>query len=236
MVGRRDPREARFLTLASLRWVVRNRAWTPWYLIRYLRLARLKLSRRDIVLEGMVFLGKKVKFEVRKGYGRIVVGRFVHIGSGTKFRAHEGTMRIGDKCVFGTDNTINCYVDVEFGAGTLVADWVYVTDFDHVYADPHVPIKDQGLVKSPVRIGPGSWLGVKVTVLRGVRTGPNCVFAAHTVVKGDIPAASVVGGVPGRVVKDIAQAWELAAQQRADVADMARKQAAAVKQLKAADR
>ncbi len=179
-VGRRDPRQARFLTLASLRWVIRNRAWTPWYLIRYLRLARLTLTRRDIVLEGMVFLGKKVRFEVRRGYGRIVVGRWVHIGSGTKFRAHEGTMRIGDKCVFGSENTINCYVDVEFGAGTLIADWVYVTDFDHVYADPSVPIKDQGLAKSPVRIGPGSWLGVKVTVLRGASTGPNCVFSPPT--------------------------------------------------------
>jgi acetyltransferase-like isoleucine patch superfamily enzyme len=230
-VRRRDPRQARFLTLASLRWVIRNRAWTPWYLIRYLRLARLRLTQPQVVVEGMVFLGKRVKFEVRHGYGRIVVGRWVHIGHGTKLRAHEGTLRIGEKCVFGSDNTINCYVDVEFGAGTLIADWVYVTDFDHVYANPAVPIKDQGLVKSPVRIGPGSWLGVKVTVLRGALTGPNCVFAAHTVVKGTVPAASVVAGVPGRVVKDIAQAWELAAQQRADIADMARKQAAAVAEL-----
>ncbi|RKH79473.1 acyltransferase, partial [Corallococcus praedator] len=29
---RRDPEQARFLTLASLRWVLRHRAWTPWYL------------------------------------------------------------------------------------------------------------------------------------------------------------------------------------------------------------
>ncbi|MDP9239957.1 MAG: acyltransferase, partial [Actinomycetota bacterium] len=32
---RRDPRQARFLTLDSLRWVITHRAWTPYYLVRY---------------------------------------------------------------------------------------------------------------------------------------------------------------------------------------------------------
>ena len=31
----RDPRQARFLTRESLRWVLANRAYTPWYLVRY---------------------------------------------------------------------------------------------------------------------------------------------------------------------------------------------------------
>ncbi len=80
-------------------------------------------------------------------------------------------MRIGDKVVFGRNNTVNCYLDVEIGAATLVADWVYVTDFDHVTADVHRPIKDQGITKTPVRIGPECWLGVKTSVLRGTRIG-----------------------------------------------------------------
>ena len=42
--GRRDPRQARFLTLASLRWVLRHRAYTPWYLVRYARLLRFRLA------------------------------------------------------------------------------------------------------------------------------------------------------------------------------------------------
>ena len=44
MLQRPDPRlrSARFVTLASLRWVVRNRAYTPWYLVRYWRFLRFK--------------------------------------------------------------------------------------------------------------------------------------------------------------------------------------------------
>jgi acetyltransferase-like isoleucine patch superfamily enzyme len=223
----RDPRQARFLTLASLRWVVRNRAWSWWYLVRYWRFLLWRLRNRHVVTEGFVFLGRRVTLTARKGYGRLVVGRWVHVGDGNALRCHEGNLRIGDKCVFGKDNTVNAYLDIEFGAKTIVADWVYVCDFDHVYSDIHVPIKDQGIVKTPVRIGPDCWVGTKVTVLRGVEVGHGSVLAAHTVVNKDVPPMSVVVGVPGRVVKNRVAAYEAAAATRAALADIARKTARA---------
>ena len=64
-----------------------------------------------------------------------------------------------------------------------------------------MPIKDQGIVKSPVRIGPDVWVGVKASILRGAMVGEGSVLAAHTVVRGEVPAWSVVAGVPGRVVR-----------------------------------
>jgi len=196
----RDPRQARFLTAASLLWVIRHRAWTPYYLVRYWRFFWFRLRNPHIVTEGFVFLGRRVEVCARRGYGRLVLGRWVHIGDDTSLRAHEGTLRIGDKCVFGRAGTVNCFLDVEFGAATMVADSVYVCDFDHVFSDVTVPIKDQGIVKSPVRIGPDVWVGVKSTVLRGVTVGAGSVLAAHTVVIRDVPPYSVVAGAPGRIV------------------------------------
>ena len=225
---RRDPEQARFLTLASLRWIVRHRAWTPWYLLRYGRLLRLRLRHPDVVLKGMVFLGRNVEIEARPGYGRLEIGRWVHIGDGNSLRCHEGSMRIGDKVVLGRNNTVNCYLDVEIGAASIVADWVYVTDFDHRSEDVHVPIKDQGIVKAPVRIGPDTWIGVKASVLRGSRIGRGCVLGAHAVVRGDIPDFAVAVGAPARVVRDRVADYEAAAAERAAVADMARKQRVAV--------
>ena len=196
-----DPRQARFLTIANLRWVLHHRAWTPWYLVRYWRLLRLRVRHRDVVTEGMVFLGRRVEVAARPGYGRVFLGRWVHVGDGTSLRAHEGTLRVGDKVVFGRGDTVTCYLDVEIGARTLVADSVYVTDFDHRFDDPDLPIKDQGIVKSPVRIGPDCWLGVTVSVLRGSVVGSGCVVAAHAVVRGEIPDQSIAAGVPARVLK-----------------------------------
>ncbi len=205
----RDPRQARYLTRESLRWVITHRAVTPGYLVRYLRLARFRLANPHVVLEGMVFLGKGARLSARPGYARLVVGPWVHVGEQTRLRAHEGTLRIGDRVVFGRDAAVNCYLDVEIGAATLVADWVYVCDFDHRADVPGPPIKDQGLLKSPVRIGPGSWLGVRSTVLRGTTLGRGCILAAHSVARGRFPDDAVVAGVPGRAVRDRSAADEL---------------------------
>ncbi|MEU4739988.1 acyltransferase [Actinosynnema sp. NPDC023658] len=228
--SRRDPAQARFLTVASLRWVLRHRAYTPWYLVRYWRLLKFRIANPHVVLRGMVFLGKKVELHCRPGYGRLEIGRWVHIGDGNAIRCHEGSLRIGDKAVFGKDNTVNCYLDVEIGAATLIADWVYVCDFDHVTADITLPIKDQGIVKSPVRIGPDCWLGTKVTVTRGTRIGRGCVIGAHAVVRGDVPDFKIAVGMPARVVKDRRADYEADAVRRAAVADMARKAQEALEQ------
>ncbi len=224
----RDPRQVplrAFLSPASIRWVVRHRAWTPYHLVRYWRFLLLRLRHPQVVTEGMVYLGRGVELSSRKGYGRIVLGRWVHLGDNNRLRAHEGTLRIGDKTVLGRENTINCYLDLEIGPRCLVADWVYMCDFDHRTDDLHVPIKDQGIVKTPVRIGADSWVGVKASVLRGADVGPGSVLAAHTVVRGSVPAYSVVAGVPGRVVRDRVAAYEAAEAERAALAEMARKAA-----------
>jgi acetyltransferase-like isoleucine patch superfamily enzyme len=225
---RRDPEQVRFVTAASLRWIVRHRAWTPWYLLRYWRLLRFRIANPHVVLRGMVFLGRRVEIVARPGYGRLEIGRWVHIGDGNSIRCHEGSLRIGDKVVMGRNNTVNCYLDVEIGAATLVADWVYVTDFDHRIDDVHTPIKDQGIVKAPVRIGPDTWLGVKSSVLRGTRIGRGTVVGAHAVVRGDVPEYSIAVGAPARVVRNRLDDYEAAAAERAAIADMARKQRDAV--------
>ncbi|MFI5697991.1 acyltransferase [Kribbella sp. NPDC051586] len=192
----------RLLSVANLRWVVRHRAWTPYYLKRYWRFAWFKLRHPQVITEGFVFLGKHLEIVARRGHGRIILGKWVHLGDETRLRAHEGTLRIGDKVVFARDVTVNCYLDVEIGASTLIADWTYICDFDHKTEDLGLPIKDQGLVKSPVRIGPDCWLATKVTVTRGADIGRGVVIGANSVARGNIPAYSVAAGLPAVVLAD----------------------------------
>ncbi len=115
------------------------------------------------------------------------IGRWVHIGDKNTIRCHEGSLRFGDKVVLGRDNVINTYIDIELGDSVLMADWVYVCDFDHRMDDINLPIKDQGILKGPVRIGPDTWIATKVTILRNTTVGRGCVLGSHAVVKGDIP-------------------------------------------------
>jgi len=190
--------------LAWVRWVgwaLANRAYTGHHLRSYLRMARAAAANPSLRFEGPVFIGPDVRFEVREGYARLVVGAYTHFGAHARVRAHEGTVRIGSKSVIGIRNTINGWLDIDIGDTCLFGDDVYICDFDHVTTSLVVPIKDQGIVKSPVRIGDDVWLGAKVVVTRGTDIGSQSVVAAASVARGVYPPRSVVAGVPGRVVR-----------------------------------
>jgi len=184
---------------------VKRRMLTPEYLNLYRRYAIHRVDRfvhgQDVVFQGMVFTGKRVEFRARRDHGRLVLGPWCWIGNDNKLRAHEGQLTLGPKVVMGRDNVINTYLDIEIGEATIIADWVYICDFDHRYQRLDIAIKDQGIVKSPSRIGADVWMGEKTTVLRGVNVGDGSVVASHCLVNKDIAPFSIAVGVPVRVVK-----------------------------------
>jgi acetyltransferase-like isoleucine patch superfamily enzyme len=157
------------------------------------------------------------------------------LGDGTVLRAHEGTLRIGDKCVFGQNNTVNCHLDVSIGNDCIIADWVYIGDFDHRTELTNMPIRSQGLIKSAVTIESDVWLGIKSTVLRGSHIGRGSVIAANSVVRETIPEYSIAGGIPAKVLVDRRQREADSEQVRVDVADMARKAREAMQRRIAAE-
>jgi acetyltransferase-like isoleucine patch superfamily enzyme len=189
----------------AVRFAVERRMVTPDYLNlyrRYLyRRAQAYLKGDQVLFQGMVFTGKRVEFHARRGHGRLVIGPWCWIGNDNKLRAHEGQLTLGAKVVMGRDNVINTYLDIEVGDASILADWIYICDFDHRFDRLDVPIKDQGIVKSPVRVGSDVWIGEKASVLRGVDIGHGSVVASHCLVNTDIPPFSIAVGVPVRVVK-----------------------------------
>ncbi len=194
--------EFKILQFRNVMWIIQHRAWTPYYLVRYARFIRLHLfGPRDVMCTGFVFLGRGVELSVRKGFGRIVIEPWVHIGDNNRIRAHEGTITIGTKSVFGRDNTINAYLNVSIGAECIFSESIYICDFDHRMDDITVSIRKQGITKSPVVIESDVWLGTKVTVLRGSFVGSGAVIGANSVVKGRYEPLTIAGGVPARVIR-----------------------------------
>jgi len=66
---------------------------------------------------------------------------------------------------------------------------------------PLNPSERQALIVKPVVIKRNAWLGAGATILPGVTVGENAVVAAGSVVSKDVPANTVVAGVPARVIK-----------------------------------
>ncbi len=189
----------------SARFALEHRMLTRVHAVHALRLVRARLragvDRQDVRLAGMSFLGRRVEFTAPAGQGRIVVGPWSWIGDDTSLRAHAGRVTIGAKVIVGGSTSINAHLDVAIGDRCLLAEGVHLTDFDHRTQRLDVPIKDQGIVTAPVRIGADVWLGRNVTILRGVDVGQGSVIGAQAVVTRDIPAFSIAVGVPARVVR-----------------------------------
>jgi len=196
---------ARWGVRRSSRFALEHRLVTRMHAVHAARLLRARVraarTRADVHLYGMSFLGRRVELTAPLGAGRVVIGPWCWIGDGAALRSHRGRVTVGAKVVIGGGTTINSHLDVSIGDGTLVADDVHITDFDHRTDRIDVPIKDQGIVTAPVRIGPDVWLGRGVTVLRGVVIGRGSVVGAHAVVTRDVPPYSVAVGVPARVVR-----------------------------------
>ena len=59
------------------------------------------------------------------------------------------------------------------------------------------------MTPAPIVLGKNVWVGSNSTILQGVTIGDNAVVAAGAVVTKDVPADTVVGGVPARKLKTI---------------------------------
>ncbi|MBO0676265.1 sugar O-acetyltransferase [Mycolicibacterium sp. S2-37] len=60
-----------------------------------------------------------------------------------------------------------------------------------------------GITSAPIRIGRNVWIGASALIMQGVTVGADAVVGAGAVVTRDVPARTLVAGVPATVVKTI---------------------------------
>jgi serine acetyltransferase len=110
-------------------------------------------------------------------------------------------LRVGDRCVIGRGSHIVAHYSIDIGDDVYTGPYVYITDQNHSYSDPDLPIGRQWPVNSAVSIGAGTWLGTGVIILPGAVIGRNVVVAAGSVVRGTVGDHCVIAGAPARVVR-----------------------------------
>jgi acetyltransferase-like isoleucine patch superfamily enzyme len=157
--------------------------------------------------------GSVIGFPVAALYGQ----RWIEIGAGTLIAPQtslsagmlpgqdlgdQPVLRIGDRCVIGRGSHVVAHYSIVIGDDVFTGPYVYITDQNHGYADPDIPIGRQWPTNTAVSIGAGSWLGAGVIVLPGACIGRNVVVAAGSVVRGQVPDHCVIAGVPAKVVRE----------------------------------
>lgn len=112
---------------------------------------------------------------------RIETGRDCHIGERSFLWAGDAT-----GCI-----TLGDFVSLAPGVFITASDYQFVTG---------VPFRQQPKNERDVRIGNDVWLGTGVVVTAGVTIGDGCIVGAGAVVTRDLPAGSICGGVPAKVI------------------------------------
>ena len=112
-----------------------------------------------------------------------------------------GDVIIGDYTRIGLHNTI--IGPVTIGSHVNLAQGITVTALNHNFEDTNKRIDEQGVNTTPVTIGDDVWIGANAVILPGVHIGNHCVVAAGAVVTKDVPAHSLVAGVPAKIIKQL---------------------------------
>lgn len=154
--------------------------------------------------------------------------KYVHIGkdcivSGTYvFESKEGEIIIGDHSYIGSGTMIS-RSKITIGNNVTIAWGVTLYDHDSHsldYMERRKDIDDElyclrtgksfienkdwtNVNTKPITICDDAWIGMNVTILKGVTIGEGAVVGAGSVVTKDIPAWTVAAGNPARVVKQI---------------------------------
>lgn len=86
--------------------------------------------------------------------------------------------------------------------GALIGHKVVMATVNHGFAWENRQLN----YPAPIVIGRNVWIGSSATILNGVTVGDNAVVAAGAVVTKDVEPETVVGGVPARFIKTVADA------------------------------
>lgn len=100
---------------------------------------------------------------------------------------------IGPEVVVGALSRVELGDDVRISKGVLIE--TATLDF---YGSAQLPYSH---ISHPIFIEDGVWIGAHSIILGGVRIGKRSIVAAGSVVTKTIPADTVVGGNPARVIK-----------------------------------
>jgi acetyltransferase-like isoleucine patch superfamily enzyme len=112
---------------------------------------------------------------------------------------------------YGRNTRIGKNVFINFDCTFL--DLGGITIEDHVMLGPKVSLLSEGhpvavmsrqtLTVGSIHIKRNAWIGAGAIILQGVTIGENAVVAAGAVVSKDVPANTIVGGIPAKHIKNL---------------------------------
>lgn len=124
------------------------------------------------------------------------IGKHATIGLGCIFDM-SGKLSVGEKSVISA----RCRLDSR--GGLYISECVSISCDTIILTADHDPNNALEGRERPVFIKPNVFIGTRTMILPGVTIESHSVVAAGAVVAKNVPAATIVGGVPAKLVKEI---------------------------------
>jgi acetyltransferase-like isoleucine patch superfamily enzyme len=185
--------------------------WALWWQKRRFyernsrRVRRLRISRH--AARGGFFIRFPVEGELLEALdeGRLTIGEGTLLEPGCWITmSPDARVSIGSGCFLNRGTMLAASESVEIGDNVMFANGCFVSDSDHRYDDPKVPVTWQGFeFQGPTRIGSNTWIGWGCVITGGVTLGERCVIGANSVVTRDIPGGVIAAGAPAKVIREI---------------------------------
>jgi lipopolysaccharide O-acetyltransferase len=144
-------------------------------------------------------------------FGRdIYAERNLWLQAVTSYRAQRfhPQIVIGDEVCFSDSVHISSIASVEIGSGCLFGSKIYVSDHGHgIYRGEQQSRPDEPPAHrllgggGPVVIGENVWVGDNSVILGPAMIGKGAIVAANSVVRGVVPANTIVAGAPAKPIK-----------------------------------
>ena len=164
-----------------------------------IRVARLTHGHTRIVIPDSVFAGRGFRLEI-PGAGSLIVGERVQFRQGFYCEIDgEGELTIGAGTIFTGDAMIQCTTRISIGERCMFGQATFLADGAHLFRDWTKHLVDQGYNYRPLTIEDNAVVHTKSTVVANV--GYRAVVAANSFVNRDVPAYTLVGGVPATVLE-----------------------------------
>jgi acetyltransferase-like isoleucine patch superfamily enzyme len=113
---------------------------------------------------------------------------------------HGLNIRVGRKVFINHGCTLNDIGGIDIGDEVMLGPNVSLLSSGH----PVEPAeRTRRITAAPIVIGSNVWIGAGAIVLQGVTVGANSVIGAGAVVTSDVPASTLVAGVPARIIRDL---------------------------------
>lgn len=112
----------------------------------------------------------------------VSIGNNTYLNGEVRFGCQDKEIKIGEECLIGPR------VSFETGSHHLV----------------HSANNGRGFFTKPIVVENKVWIGAGAIILQGVTIGEGSVIAAGAVVTKDVEANTLVGGVPAKLLKKVA--------------------------------